>query len=195
MRIPAREFTTSDGRAFTVRSARPREAGRVLDHAWRVRAEPEVSIEDQDEFRCDVDHLRGILKAALEADNGFFLVAAAGDDVVATLSVAGGRYGKVRHVGEIGVSVHAGWRRRGVARRLLEVALEHARSSPVLRRLSLDVFAGNTAAIRLYESFGFAHEGRRRGHVRLGGRDEDVLAMGLLLAEGEDLHRRSGGTP
>ncbi|MHC4161115.1 MAG: hypothetical protein ACYSUM_03140, partial [Planctomycetota bacterium] len=85
MKIPPREFTTPDGRSYTVRSARPREAGKILDHAWRVRAEPEVSVEDQDEFRCDADQLRGILKTALEADNGFFLVAAAGDDVVATL--------------------------------------------------------------------------------------------------------------
>jgi RimJ/RimL family protein N-acetyltransferase len=181
MKIPPREFETPDGRAFTVRSARPREAGKVLDHAWRVRAEPEVSVEDQAEFRCDADQLRGILKTALEAENGFFLVAVAGDDVVATLSVAGGRHAKVRHVGEIGVSVHAEWRRRGVARRLLEVALEHARAAPALRRLSLEVFARNTAAIRLYESMGFDHEGRRRGHVHVGGRDEDVLLMGLLL--------------
>jgi RimJ/RimL family protein N-acetyltransferase len=183
MKIPPREFKTPDGRVYAVRSARPREAGKVLDHAWHVRAEPEVSVEDQDEFRCDVDQLRGILKTALEADNGFFLAAAAGDDVVATLSVAGGRHGKVRHVGEIGVSVRAGWRRRGVGRRLLEVAIEHARAAPALRRLSLEVFARNTAAIRLYESFGFVHEGRRRGHVRIGDRDEDVLLMGLLLED------------
>jgi len=181
MKIPPRELTTPDGRAYTIRSARPSEAGKVLDHAWRVRAEPEVSVEDQDEFRCDADQLRGILKTALEADNGFFLIAAAGDDIVATLSVAGGRHAKVRHVGEIGVSVRAGWRRRGVARRLLEVTIEHARAAPALRRLSLEVFARNTAAIRLYESQGWAHEGRRRGHVRIGDRDEDVLLMGLLL--------------
>lgn len=181
MRVPPREFRTPDGQAYTVRSAQPREAGRVLDHAWRVRAEPEVSVEDQEEFRCDADQLRGILKTALEADNGFFLVAAAGKEVVATLSVAGGRHRKARHVGEVGVSVHADWRRRGVARHLLEVALEHARTAPALRRLSLDVFARNTAAIRLYESFGFVHEGRRRGHIRLDDRDEDVLLMGLLL--------------
>jgi len=182
MKVPPRELTTSDGRAYTVRSARPREAGRVLDHAWSVRAEPEVSVEDQAEFRCDADQLRGILKTALDADNGFFLVAAAGDDIVATLSVAGGRHAKTHHVGEIGVSVRAGWRRRGVARHLLEAALEHARAAPPLRRLSLEVFARNTAAIRLYESLGFAHEGRRRGHVRIDDRDEDVLSMGLLLA-------------
>jgi len=181
MKIPPHELRTTDGRAYTVRSAQPREAGKVLDHAWRVRAEPEVSVEDQAEFRCDADQLRGILKTALEADNGFFLVAAAENDVVATLSVAGGRHAKVRHVGEIGVSVHTGWRRRGVARHLLEVAIEHARAAPALRRLSLEVFAGNTAAIRLYESLGFCHEGRRRGHVRVGDRDEDVLLMGLLL--------------
>lgn len=183
MKIPPREFQTPDGHTYAVRSAQPREAGKVLDHAWRVRAEPEVSVEGQAEFRCDADQLRGILKTALESTNGFFLVAVAGKEVVATLSVSGGRHAKVRHVGEIGVSVHAGWRRRGVARRLLEVAIEHARAAPELRRLSLDVFAGNTAAIRLYESLGFLHEGRRRGHVRLDDGDEDVLLMGLLLED------------
>lgn len=66
---------------------------------------------------------------------------------MAGLAIRGGR-GWVS-----GFGVVPAWRRRGLARRLMSVLLERARSYG-LRQLSLDVLTENTAAIRLYESAG-----------------------------------------
>ena len=52
-----------------------------------------------------------------------------------------------------GFGVVPAWRRRGLGRRLMSALLERARAYG-LRQLSLDVLAGNTAAIRLYEGAG-----------------------------------------
>lgn len=52
-----------------------------------------------------------------------------------------------------GFGVVPAWRRRGLARRLMSALLERARADG-LRQLSLEVLAGNTAALRLYESAG-----------------------------------------
>jgi RimJ/RimL family protein N-acetyltransferase len=65
----------------------------------------------------------------------------------------------------------------------------HAAHEAGLTRIELEVFSSNTNAIRLYERYGFVHEGvHRRGRI-IDNRVEDVLMMGLLVDSG---HSESG---
>ena len=60
-------------------------------------------------------------------------------------------------------------------------AIEWARERG-LHKLSLGVFAHNTAGIALYRKFGFVEEGRRVEHYRrASGELWDSMEMGLLL--------------
>jgi RimJ/RimL family protein N-acetyltransferase len=181
MRVAPRTLATRDGQGFVVRSARPNESGALFDHYMMIRArEPEVNVEEADEWQASGESVRRLIEGLERAPNGFLLVADAGR-IVAALSVEGGRFRKTRHVGEVGVSVAREWRRRGVARRLMETAIETARTSPELLRLSLRVFSSNEPAVRLYESMGFLVEGRRPGHLRVRGREDDLVLMGFPL--------------
>ncbi len=83
------------------------------------------------------------------------------------------------HVGSLGMGIVSSHRGRGIGRALIAAALEAARTG--FRRVELDVYASNTPAIALYEKAGFAHEGRRVGAIHLGGRDEDILMMGMVF--------------
>jgi ribosomal protein S18 acetylase RimI-like enzyme len=59
------------------------------------------------------------------------------------------------------LAVAAGWRRRGIAHQLLDIAHEQARSAG-LPRLALDTGLQNTGARRLYEAYGFGEREIRR---------------------------------
>jgi ribosomal-protein-alanine N-acetyltransferase len=59
------------------------------------------------------------------------------------------------------VAVLPSWRGLGIAGRLMERLLSEAYGSGI-DTFTLEVRAGNVPAIRLYESFGFQAEGRRR---------------------------------
>jgi ribosomal protein S18 acetylase RimI-like enzyme len=105
------------------------------------------------------------------------LVAVAGGEIVGWLHVARTPFG----FGEIGMLVAREWRRRGVGAALLAGAIEWARERG-LHKLTLSVFAHNTAAIALYRTFRFVEEGRRVKHFRrANGELWDALEMGLLL--------------
>jgi ribosomal protein S18 acetylase RimI-like enzyme len=54
------------------------------------------------------------------------------------------------------VAVHPDYRRRGIARRVVETALEEMRASGG-KKVMLDVIAGNLPAYRLYEQLGWVH--------------------------------------
>jgi ribosomal-protein-alanine N-acetyltransferase len=77
----------------------------------------------------------------------------------------------------LNVATASAFRRRGVAALLLEHALSRC-ASRGLDSAWLEVRAGNTAAIALYQRFGFVVEGRRPAYYRDG---EDALLMGRFF--------------
>jgi RimJ/RimL family protein N-acetyltransferase len=107
---------------------------------------------------------------------GFFVADAEGE-IIGSISVFEGPAG----VGEIGMMVARAWRRRGVGMRLMEEAIDYARSQG-MHKLSLGVWPHNEAAIGLYRKLGFVEEGRRVKHYRRrNGELWDIVEMGLLL--------------
>jgi RimJ/RimL family protein N-acetyltransferase len=83
------------------------------------------------------------------------------------------------HTGELGMGVVANYRRRGIGYRLLEATVTKALSNG-LKRIELEVFSSNRAAIALYERFGFEHEGLKRKARYVDGLWDDIIIMSLL---------------
>ena len=67
-----------------------------------------------------------------------------------------------------GMYIPAQFRRQGVGRRLIEEVLRYATTRPATRITQLTVSAGNTPALRLYESAGFIQFGIEPFAVRIG---------------------------
>ena len=88
--------------------------------------------------------------------------------------------GKRRHTGEIGITVHDDYTGRGIGRALLAALLDLADNTLGLKRVELDVITDNAAAIHLYESLGFEHEGIKRCALFRGGVFVDLLMMGRI---------------
>ncbi len=59
-----------------------------------------------------------------------------------------------------------------------------------LGKLWCEVFASNTAVIRLHQKFGFKEEARFRRHVLKGGEMQDVVGLGLLAEEWDEARPR-----
>ncbi len=68
------------------------------------------------------------------------------------------------------VAVHPGYRRRGVARAMLEDLIDRA-AERGFRRVTLEVRKSNDAAQALYRSLGFEFCGQRRGYYSDNGED------------------------
>jgi RimJ/RimL family protein N-acetyltransferase len=129
----------------------------------RIATEPPVDVDE-----------RAALFARTAAGS---IIAVAGDQVVGMIHVEASRHG----FGESGMFVDRGWRGRGVGSALVQAAIGWARGQG-LHKLSLEVFAHNTAAIGLYRKAGFVEEGRRvKQYRRADGELWDSIVMGLLL--------------
>jgi putative acetyltransferase len=85
-------------------------------------------------------------------------------------------------VGELGIYVLAPFRGKGVGTALMREILRQA-STWNYTRVVLSVLSTNERAIRLYEKFGFAAQGRRRREYAFIGEQEELVMARSLAPE------------
>lgn len=99
--------------------------------------------------------------------------------VVGSVGISQNLRARLTHSGGFGLMVHADYWGQGVGSALTAAALDLADNWLGLMRVDLEVFAENSAAIHIYEKFGFVIEGTRR-IAMFGGdgrfHDEHVMA-------------------
>jgi RimJ/RimL family protein N-acetyltransferase len=86
------------------------------------------------------------------------------------------------HSGVLGMGVVAEYRGHGIGKALIGATLERAKAIG-LTRVELTVRDQNRRAFALYERMGFVVEGVKKNAVRVDGKYEDLICMGLLLPE------------
>jgi [ribosomal protein S18]-alanine N-acetyltransferase len=160
---------------FVVRRARPADAAALVALAEAVGSEPEGWLVTDGSWRSVVDERR-YLRSIARYPHAAVYVAEDGEHIVGRLSLARDPHPASAHVADLGLMVAASHRRRGIGRALLEAAAHWARAYGV-RKLELHVLPHNTAAIALYDDFGFRREGVRRSHYHRHGRDLDAILM------------------
>jgi RimJ/RimL family protein N-acetyltransferase len=163
-----------------IRRAEPSDAEGLTRLGEAVGSEPEGWLVTSNGWR-QVSDERRYLRAIRRYPNAAVFVAEDERQIVGRLSIARDQHPASRHVADLGLMVAMSHRRRGIGTGLLEAALDWARHSEV-RKLELHVFPHNEAAIRLYEKFGFVHEGYRRGHYRRGNEYVDAILMAYFVS-------------
>lgn len=121
-------------------------------------------------------------KRITDTDNGSYnLVAVVGGRVVGMLGLhTFPQRPRRRHAGVIGISVADEWQGKGVGAALMRAGVDLADNWLNLHRLELEVYTDNESAIRLYEKFGFKHEGTLREHAFRDGQYVDSAVMARL---------------
>jgi ribosomal protein S18 acetylase RimI-like enzyme len=106
-----------------------------------------------------------------------------GSELVGSAAVAWtSKFASSRHKVTLwGTFVSPRYRRRGIARALVEKAIAHAKANGV-RRINLTVFVPNEPAVHLYRSLGFVVCGAEPEAVRIGEAFYDGQLMSLLLS-------------
>jgi ribosomal protein S18 acetylase RimI-like enzyme len=116
----------------------------------------------------------------LDALESLYLVAEYRGDLAGWLELNRLQPRRMQHVALLTIAVGAQWRRLGIGRALLRRSFSWAQQVG-LHKITLNVRAGNTAAIALYEAEGFVHEGREVDQFAVDGGFEDNLVMARFL--------------
>jgi len=162
-----------------VRLAQPADAEGLTELGNAVGSEPEGWLVTTNGWRNAVDERR-YLRAIRRYPNAAVFVCEDEEVIVGRLSIARDQHPASAHVADLGLMVAGSHRRRGIGTALLDAAVAWGRDSDV-HKLELHVFPWNTAAIALYERYGFVQEGYRRNHYRRGDEYVDAILMAYYL--------------
>lgn len=105
------------------------------------------------------------------------LVAVVDGEVVGAIGLYTLSHARLRHTGSIGMAVRDDWQGKGVGSALMREVLLLADNWLNLKRVELEVYTDNPAAIALYTKFGFAHEGTKRAYAFRDGHYVDAHMM------------------
>ncbi len=141
--------------AVRIRQYEPRD----YDDVWRLHREgvEQTASEYPAAVKGYEDDLRGIEETYLSDGSNFWVIEAPEGVVgMAAVSRVDAKTGRLRRM-----RVTEAWRRRGLARALLDTAVEFCRESGY-DRVILDTTEQQAPAHKLYEGYGFARTGERR---------------------------------
>ncbi|MDX2147393.1 MAG: N-acetyltransferase [Planctomycetota bacterium] len=167
--LAATMYLLNDGRACRIRSATPEDAEGVLECALEAFATSDHTLTKADEFAMTLEKEREFLSRVQASPTELFLIAekqgaqtpCQPGDVLGVLNLrqpAPRR--KVRHIVELGMSIRSSHRGVGLGSALLDDAIDWAEANPVLRIMTLGVYASNAAGLALYKRCGFVEYGR-----------------------------------
>jgi putative acetyltransferase len=128
----------------------------------------QVPFQSEDDVRKKVENSpEGMVRLVAEVDGR----------VVGASTLHRSHAPRKQHLADCGVSVHPDYWNRGVGSALIGAMVDLADQWLGLKRLELEVYADNAAAIHLYEKFGFVVEGTKLKYAFRNGEYVDTLVM------------------
>lgn len=158
--IEARALAVRSGTA-RIRVTEPADAEATIALRVAMAQETEFLSGEPGEIRTDLEGQAAFLTKKLNSPVDLYILAEVEGRVVGIASLDGSTLSRFEHGVTLGLGVRRDSWRQGLGRALVTTLLDWADSRGIVR-IGLEVVETNVGAIRLYESLGFAHEGRLR---------------------------------
>ena len=169
-----------DGRQAELAYLNSGDAQPFLEYAELLSVETDFFTFGPGEFGMTLEQEVAFLESLADRSRGLILGATVDGVIVGCAIGLRTPRPRVRHVAELALSVRREFWGSGIGRVLCRTLFAEAKRVGV-ERIALTVRADNARAIRLYESLGFAHEGRLVDAFRVAGVSYDELVMGLRI--------------
>lgn len=168
-----------NGDSYIIREGLVGDAGNLLAFASQVFTETDFLTYEPGEFNMSLEGEEKFLKSIIDSDNQLYILAEHEEKVIGTLHFAAGNKIRTKHYGQFGVSVIKEYWSNGIGTELIKYLLSWVKNSQVVKKINLQVLAGNIKAVKLYLSLGFVVEGKILKNTCINGQYLDTYIMGL----------------
>ncbi len=159
--------------------AQPSHAKAFLQYLRQVGSESDNMTFGKEGLPVSVEQEEKILKNYIDSDTSVCYLAMKDNEIVGNIAL-NGMPRRMHHRASIAISVLKNEWNHGIAKRLLEATIDYAKTHGI-EIINLEVRVDNSAAIHLYEKYGFRKIGISPAFLRVNGEDIDCLSMYLDL--------------
>jgi RimJ/RimL family protein N-acetyltransferase len=172
-----REFTSKSGKKILVREINQNDVDSLFDYITEIGKEdtfieinPNSLVTYEEEGKYVSDCLEKIAKKEMLVLLAFFE-----DELIGSVSVEV-QLRRKQHIGMLGIAIKKNFRGDGIGKKLMELAINEAKTKLSVTQITLGCYANNNAGLALYKKLGFSEYGRLpKGVFRQGAYVDEVL--------------------
>lgn len=166
---------------YIIRKATSSDAEEFLRYLRQIGSESYNLTFGEEGIPFTAEQERKFLTSLEKTDTCVIFCAVDGDKIIGDISCDRNPRERLRHRGNIGISVVKDHWNKGIGSALLKNTIEYAKKEMKLEVLTLDVRCDNVNAIHLYEKFGFKITGTIPAMMKINGELVDCYTMTLFL--------------
>ena len=166
---------------YTIEKARSSDAASILEYLKQVGSETDnltfgaeglpLSVEDEEKFIASYEN----------SDRNVMYLAKSGGRIVGDVSFTSSPRERLRHRGELAISVIKEAWGKGIGNALMLKIIDFAKDTAGVDIIQLEVRSDNERAIKLYEKHGFKKIGMFHGFLKINGELVDFDLMNLYF--------------
>lgn len=177
----AKQYKLKNGQTLLIRPARKEDAAAVIDYLSIIGGETDFLTFGPGGFGTAPEREEAFIEEIAHSDNQLMLCAWINDELAGHMGFNASPRVRIRHTGEVGVTVRKKYWGLGIGTELLKYLLAWAAESQVIRKINLRVRSDNRRAIELYKRLGFGEEGMITREFMIDGIFYDCLQMGIKI--------------
>lgn len=175
------EIKLKDGRKLIIKEANPEEARDIIRYVSTVGSESDFLTYGDGEYKISLEQEIKLIHGSIESDNQVILIGWVQNVIVGCITFRAGKWQRVRHTGEFGVTVSKKNWGLGIGTLMTEALLNWAKGSTVIRKINLRVRSDNDRAIAVYKKLGFVEEGKITREFYIDGEFFDNFLFGKTI--------------
>lgn len=160
------KITLKNGKECILRNASATDAKAIKEHRIVVAGETDYMLRYPDELTMTEEEEAKTLEKKENSTDEMMLIAEIDGKLVANAGIYPiGRYDRIKHKADFGVSVKKAYWGMGLGTIMLERMIMISKEAGY-EKLNLEVIEGNENAIRIYEKYGFKQYGKEEKGFR-----------------------------
>lgn len=166
---------------FTIEKAKVSDAAAVLEYLKQIGGETDNLTFGVEGLPCSVEDEEKYIKSLEESTSSVMFTAKINGVIVGDAHFSSSTRERIKHRGEIGISVLKDYWGKGVGSKLMESIIDFAKNTAGCEIIALQVRSDNERAINLYKKYGFEKIGQFKGYLKINGEYIDCDFMNLYI--------------
>ena len=166
---------------ITIEKAKVSDAAGVLEYLKKIGGETDNLTFGEEGLPFGVEDEKKYIKSLENSTSSVMFLAKYDGQIIGDASFSSSPRERIKHRGELAVSVVKAYWGQGIGSRLMENIIDFAKNVAGCEIIHLQVKSDNERAINLYKKYGFEKIGQFKGYLKIDGEYIDCDLMNLYI--------------